>query len=210
MIMDTIKSTIPTGIKNVGIKMSGGADSSVTAYVIARYSKENNLDLNIIPITVVEAAAPFQLQFTTHVVSIINKLLEVDIQQPLVYNYTNGVKTQLLREIEKELFDNNIVDLIVSGTTKIPGVDIGCPQKEGMFSYDRTLDVYPYVWDNQIYTPVLNLDKKGIAEIYTHYNLMDTLFPHTRSCVLETTDFSKHCGSCWWCAERIWAFGKLE
>ena len=55
----------------------------------------------------------------------------------------------------------------------------------------------------------INMDKKDLALIYKEHNLLSTLFPITRSCVTETMNFDAHCGECWWCKERIWAFGKL-
>jgi 7-cyano-7-deazaguanine synthase in queuosine biosynthesis len=60
------------------------------------------------------------------------------------------------------------------------------------------------------YRPFANLDKKGIAELYEHFNLMDTLFPITKSCEAKTYDWTTpHCGTCWWCHERQWGFGRL-
>jgi 7-cyano-7-deazaguanine synthase in queuosine biosynthesis len=56
--------------------------------------------------------------------------------------------------------------------------------------------------------PFRNIDKKGIAELYEKFGLLDTLFPITRSCELTTTDFSEHCGTCWFCEERKWGFGR--
>ena len=55
----------------------------------------------------------------------------------------------------------------------------------------------------------INIDKKGVAELYDYFGLMDTLFPLTRSCEDWTDDFSAHCGKCWFCLERLWGFGKL-
>jgi 7-cyano-7-deazaguanine synthase in queuosine biosynthesis len=44
--------------------------------------------------------------------------------------------------------------------------------------------------------------------IYKILNLETELFPITRSC--ENDDhIESHCGKCWWCQERIWAFGRL-
>jgi len=60
------------------------------------------------------------------------------------------------------------------------------------------------------FAPFSNVDKKAIAELYEHYNLIDTLFPMTRSCEAETNYFSKHCGKCWWCGEREYGFGRLQ
>ena len=66
--------------------------------------------------------------------------------------------------------------------------------------------------DNTIksFRPFTNIDKRGIAELYEHFGLMDTLFPLTKSCEGFTPSWdSPHCGKCWWCLERQWGFGRL-
>ena len=60
-----------------------------------------------------------------------------------------------------------------------------------------------------IYHPYINVDKKFVADIFKTHNLMNTLFPLTRSCVgreLESDNFTKECHKCFWCYEKRWAF----
>ncbi len=59
----------------------------------------------------------------------------------------------------------------------------------------------------EFYSPFFNIDKRKIRELYDHYGLLDGLYPITRSCESFTLR-SGHCGRCWWCRERLWAFGK--
>jgi len=57
--------------------------------------------------------------------------------------------------------------------------------------------------------PFFDLNKQAISCLYKEHNLLETLFPLTRSC--EAQDLSTgHCGKCWWCEERFWAFRRLE
>ncbi len=64
------------------------------------------------------------------------------------------------------------------------------------------------VLDARAYIPLFNHNKKDVARIYKALNLEKVLLPVTRSC--ENDDHvNAHCGSCWWCHERIWAFGSL-
>jgi hypothetical protein len=61
----------------------------------------------------------------------------------------------------------------------------------------------------KLYHPYINVDKKFVADIYKTYNLMNTLFPLTRSCVgreEETDNYTKECHKCFWCYEKRWAF----
>ena len=111
---------------------------------------------------------------------------------------------ELMREIEATLFDSNLLDCIISGTTHEPRQGFnaeGGPDELRVGNFQQ-------IWGS-IYTPFINMDKKDLALIYKEHNLLSTLFPITRSCITETMNFDAHCGECWWCKERIWAFGKL-
>ncbi len=62
--------------------------------------------------------------------------------------------------------------------------------------------------DTRAYIPLFNHNKKDIAKLYKAFDLERSLLPVTRSC--ENDDHpGSHCGDCWWCHERIWAFGGL-
>jgi len=65
------------------------------------------------------------------------------------------------------------------------------------------------VGGNKLYQAYSNIDKKFVADIYVQNNLMETLFPLTRSCVGATEDtvnFTLECHNCFWCFEKKWAF----
>ncbi len=60
-----------------------------------------------------------------------------------------------------------------------------------------------------LHVPFINADKKFVAGIYKHYNLMDTLYPITNSCVgvASVTNYGTvDCGECFWCHEKKWGF----
>lgn len=61
----------------------------------------------------------------------------------------------------------------------------------------------------RLHQPFVNVDKKFVADIYKQNNLMETLFPLTRSCVgtaKQTDNFTRECHQCFWCHEKKWAF----
>lgn len=61
------------------------------------------------------------------------------------------------------------------------------------------------------YLPYVNVDKKFVAGIYHEFGLMDDLFPLTGSCVGSPADRlwnETPCGKCFWCNEKMWAFGQ--
>ena len=55
-------------VNRVGIKMSGGADSSLLAYLLAKYIAHSKLDIELFPIIIIEKSAPFQEQFVKSVI----------------------------------------------------------------------------------------------------------------------------------------------
>ena len=65
-----------------------------------------------------------------------------------------------------------------------------------------------------IYQPFINVDKRFIAQCYEDFNLW-RFYNNTISCerLRETPDmkFSEEpCGHCWWCREKMMAFGMLD
>lgn len=63
--------------------------------------------------------------------------------------------------------------------------------------------------NKRLYKPFVNLDKKFIADIFFQNNLMQTLFPLTKSCCGGseiTENYTKPCKKCFHCFEKYWAF----
>ena len=77
---------------------------------------------------------------------------------------------------------------------------------------DRNGKDFP-VYKNYSWKHLANIDKKGVAELYETLGVMETLFPLTRSCEAYAHEshynIDKHCEKCWFCMERIYAFGRL-
>jgi hypothetical protein len=63
--------------------------------------------------------------------------------------------------------------------------------------------------DGRAYSPLVNHDKRSVAKLYKVLGVENELFPVTRSCE-DDNHLQGHCGKCWWCGERNWAFGYLE
>jgi hypothetical protein len=61
--------------------------------------------------------------------------------------------------------------------------------------------------------PMLFSHKRHLSDLYKQHNLLESLFPYTRSCEGETDETNNHttvCKRCWWCRERFWGFGVYE
>jgi hypothetical protein len=86
-----------------------------------------------------------------------------------------------------------------------------------VIGFDRTNHDVRYTF---IY-PFMHSDKRFVADEYKNANVMESLFPITYSCedpdnnhkiALEIVDGMReysHCGQCWFCAERLYGFGRL-
>jgi 7-cyano-7-deazaguanine synthase in queuosine biosynthesis len=63
--------------------------------------------------------------------------------------------------------------------------------------------------------PLMLVDKKTVASFYNKYEfLKKQIYPLTFSCVNRhpevTRNWSLPCKTCWWCKEKLWAFGTYD
>ena len=205
-----------------GINVSGGADSAILLYLTMKYSTENLINIftlgnnqryrrNVHASTAVVERC-IQLTGNTNIKHHIHY---ADIQ-----NYES------LNEMLTYHRNNSEIDVMLGGVTQNPPTEVTdnfeLKVTEDERSPENTRDPIIRVGDKIVgFKPFVNSDKKVIAELYEKYDLMETLFPITRSCEFDPTNefFHNrkivdpgmgHCGRCWWCEERKWAFGRLE
>jgi hypothetical protein len=210
-----VKIEVPAGLTKVGIKMGGGVDSSLMAYMIAKYKKEERPELQLIPIVVDIDVREFQVEYTTRVINFIEQALDVTFEPKQVSEvspYAYEIKTLIENTMVASLYANGIIECHFLGVNQIPPL----VEFEGFFDNDpigrHILTEKPEIdqSDNRIsIRPFFNIDKKTIKELYDHYNLTDVLFPMTKSCVNEGGIDTPHCSYCWFCRERQWGFGRL-
>lgn len=191
---------------NIGLSLSGGADSAVLAYLLMKYSKSKIYFFT---------TASFEKQIITvkHSSNVIKKCIELTGNLN-VEHHINYVKFQDRTEFLNTLIekvDSNIVDVVYTATTNVP---CNVNDFENKLNNDILQRRSPAIikplfsHGNKLYHPFINLDKKDIKKLYNDLNILSELFPLTRSCE-STSEFDHHCGQCWWCEERLWAFGRL-
>jgi len=132
--------------------------------------------------------------------------------------------------LEHEVIENHSID------SNYTGLSINCPIDElqamvesDNFKYDkveckkwlserdvnRTYPLYSTVGklgNVTYYMPFARSDKRTVFKLYNYYNLLEDLYPITWSCenhMQMYTDTPTHCGVCYFCLERLYAFGKL-
>lgn len=216
---DIIKIDIPEKFTKIGLKISGGADSAIVAYMLCKYITETKKDCKIIPITVNYAGKAFQTQFSAKVLTYLKNNFDVNIGKHYTdLNYEFDTYSQVQDSLVQRLYKEQIIECHFSGITANPPTEVmnSFNTRGPMDDRNRQTDKKPQVNGN-VFFPLINLDKKGVNELYETFDLLDELFPLTRSCEFFTDDFSKHCGEyieeqdqCWFCKERYWGFGRYK
>ena len=215
---------VPLEYKNIGLKISGGADSAIVAYMLAKYIHESRRDLTIIPITVDFKGKAFQSIFAKKVLNFIKENFDVKIGKHQIRIHDNDNSTpnndmykKTQDNLMSMLYNSKIIDCHFVGITANPPKDVmESFNTQGPYD-DRSPGQGHPIRQNKVWKPLINIDKKGVKELYETLGVLDTLFPITRSCERRTDDFSQHCGEyiefehqCWFCKERYWGFGKYE
>jgi len=221
----TVDISINHSVDNVGVNVSGGADSAILLYGIAKFLQENSPSTKI---TVVTCSNDFKHRWNgrkaANVINFVADKLNFT-NFDIHYNYYRDTQdVKYFHEVEQRLFDENRIDMLASGITQKPLY--GDTTVENIFGKTKELrnlflegreSPNQIIWteDKRYWNPFANVDKKMIAYLYDYYNVRDSLFSITRSCEVEPIEkFNKEfenkpCGHCWWCMERKWAFGEF-
>ena len=198
----------------VGIMVSGGVDSAILLYYLMKhahqtihiYSLGSNLKHRRNAIV-----SPRVVEKCIELTGNINVVHHIEYNARSTYEHIASVMP------EAALKDGKI-QIIYNGVTRNPPDDIANSfAPELAIGLDRSDDNNNILHrNNTLCTPWANTDKQGIAEMYKEEDLMNSLFPVTRSCEYDPTcDYFDdtpdpqlgHCGECWWCKEREWGFG---
>ena len=215
-------------MSDIGIRISGGLDSALVLYMLCTYINETQKDLKIFPMTTNDFYRPYQVEFADRVIKWMKRQFpDVFFYDHDTYNLKEGedyIEGQYHHKIRagQQFYEKygKRVDIVLHGVNLAPPSEI----VETFVNQDgkpftgpkdnRNISQDPWDMEKKLYKPLVNLDKKGIAEIYDYYNLTDTLFYVTRSCecgdTTLTNNLTTHCETeCWWCFERKWGFGKI-
>ena len=203
-------------VTTIGIWMSGGADSSMLSYLLAKKIKEENLNIKIQPLSV-RRGRPNNPIYAGNVIDFIEEELNIKMNEHIIYFPDKTDEHQ--REIKEfwdrddENFKNGLFQILYSGITRNPPIDDKTIPLNKERSRDEDAD-RPLKTENGIrcyINPFFDIHKKQLAKLYSEYNLVDTLFPITYSCegtAELTKTHTQHCEKCWWCQERFWSFGR--
>lgn len=216
--MDTNKTTVISGVSfdihdgPIGISASGGADSSVLLYILMKNCSG--------PIHVFTCASKEKNRVAPKIVSdVISYCIDATEFKQDVYHHVFFIDTQTRETLFgglRKIAEPMNLPFIYTAVTANPSPEVLSKFKNGNNGLASKRDpsitrpaYHKFTQNTAIYTPLFNIDKLKIKEIYDELAITDTLFPITRSC--ESLELKTgHCGECWWCEERKWAFGALE
>ncbi len=225
--------------KNIGVRLSGGPDSAIIYYAICDFYKNHDdvkifpytmatplrphaieKAQNVIKFTTEKTGKKPEKHYTIfHTLHNKNKS-----QTDKNFEYTNGQEI-----LENRLLSEHTIDIIYYGVSMncdINDLELyveSLKPIKSMNYYDALVarDVdrdkqfgkrIEYVDGRYAFFPFILSDKKTVKQMYDHYGLTRTLFPLTWSCENDSqadTTLSVHCGACYFCLEREYAFGRL-
>lgn len=207
----------------IGMMMSGGADSSILFYILSKYapgpihvfSCGNGMTNNQEPIGALKV-----INYT------VGKLHRKDIYFRCHWVDNKKAHNMIFADHHKQ----SGINIMYAGFTRPPPEGaITEFDNDGIIAIGDVYDgsIYPkYLSENdsdtviklfgsmftapglKLYTPFAHTNKQGIAKLYKEL-YVEELYLITRSCE-NLTLTEGHCGTCWWCKERLWAFGRLD
>lgn len=183
-----MKLDIPENSKYINVLISGGADSTILAYLAATQTDK--------PIILCTLNPPPDV-YQNVIVPILNYLQKC---------FGDRFKIENIRR--QNLFIREAAEYILS---VYPGVILtGCNKvvthfTPTVFIRGDTPPVRGDVTSENHKRPFIDMDKVEIIRIYQENNLLD-LLSLTKSCGLPDL---KRCGGCYFCMERAWAMSVL-
>ena len=205
---------IPDRVKTVSLKISGGADSAIVGYMLCKYITKERPDIKIVPVTTIHPGKPFQEIYSKRVLEFLKNKFGNVFEEHCVNTANNGDDYSSAQDRLFEQPGTKTVQRNFSGITANPPKEVykqwlphagPADNRDGKNFPQREKDSYRHL---------VNIDKKGVAELYVTLGVMETLFPITRSCeaLANSPEYNidKNCEQCWWCKERYWGFGRYE
>jgi len=199
--------------KTIALSMSGGVDSTMLCFLMAKSIRRNSLNSTIQPYNGFDSWAPNDSQKLPSIIQYIKeKFPTVKINDPLMIRFnTNGDqindKNSYIQPFIENLIENKTVDIVMNGISKGPSIPV---QKTFGESLPFKRRPGKHLWDeveraDSLTSPFKSIDKRFIVQCYKDFKCED-LLDLTHSC---THPVKQSCGECWWCKERKWAINEV-
>jgi 7-cyano-7-deazaguanine synthase in queuosine biosynthesis len=190
-----------------GVSVSGGADSAILLYILMNHT--------IDPIHIFTAALKTKNNVAPRfALQVIEKCIDLTGNSNVFHHihFINDMsRNGNLFNGHNFFLKNNLISRVYTGETLLPPrIEFEKFKNQDYFMYNQRdpINKKPII-DGKFYSPFRHIDKKQIKDLYLKYDVLETLFPVTRSCE-STTLTEGHCGECLWCEERFWAFNRYH
>jgi hypothetical protein len=205
---------------NIWVSVSGGTDSALLLYLIAKYLYDTQSQAKITPWCYVDDSRPGNDLAVKRIIDAVSKRVDYKIEELIVdhfYKHPGGDKVALTKPFWDQHADSGNYDLYATALSAAPPLEDmqSNPEFYKLFKQvgpeDRLSTGTVVSYDNKhkmvVWKPFINLNKKNLAQVYDEEDLMDDLFPLTESCVGRS---NTPCYNCFWCYEKHWAFGMYD
>jgi hypothetical protein len=199
----------PVGYENIGLHLSGGADSALLLYCLVKMVEERDTITSIYPITGYDVTTPDIITYESaqSIIDWIQNKTKCNFIKPLIvlpYMNKDDTKDEMVRVGRRYLNQRYGCEVTIDGTS----LGMQDSPRSGPIGYEwvddqsiRSLAVkYPYQF------PWSTVNKKFIAAQYKKFGI-EELSNLTNSCIVSS---KSPCKECWWCKERYWAFGSYD
>lgn len=219
--------SIPEKFNNLVLNCSGGADSTAALILTIKYLQQENRDATV-KVSAFTCSETFNGRWNgKYATNIIDQVIRKTGFKNFDVHYTYYREEKLrdeFFEVKQKMFDRGEADFFIGGLTCNPPKNAMVENINGemvslwddrMPERDRPAEGFNQMYSSTFYSPFANVDKRMISYLYKEFDAED-IFDMTRSCEatpdndIYDENFEKnHCGTCWWCLERKWAFGRL-
>jgi hypothetical protein len=193
---NTINLKLPKGDR-IGVLVSGGADSAILLYLLAKLNTESPKPVELITFTVPKKIDN-AMAFAETVVAYVNNLLDIKLNSPHPVGELDSHYSKIIRTGAYDAVTNFNLDCIVFGSQRVPPTAF---KMLGIYP-DRPADINE---QPKVYCPFALVDKRHTMDLYTIYNRLD-LLSLTHSCTEQSLG---RCYNCFNCSERAWSLESL-
>jgi hypothetical protein len=205
--------------KNIAMMLSDGADSTMALYLIVKYIDELNLHdtHTVLPIhyhcTNINSPYPYDSTSTMmKILSIIRSLFpKVYIFDPLIKDYfdLNTEEIWVNKRIYWKDYKNRLRDCGFADTILTGGISDPYDEEPTVDPTDTLDDPILKRSHEKLKGPLMMADKRFVGWCYRKFNLMDNLYPLTKTCTFPDQK-GNPCKKCSGCQEKYYGFGSYD
>jgi len=179
---------IPNDARKITVLVSGGIDSTLLLYLLAKEIHENKLNVHLDCVSY--RGGTVRPSYVRAIISWIQEKF------PLTITYNCSAPRDWIRNVVRDVFNVCHSDYVFTGCNKVV-TDQFIPT---VYIPDDTPPVRGDPLNERHIRPFIEWDKIEIVRKYIEYDLLD-LLKMTASCGVSYNE----CGGCYFCMEKIWA-----